>query len=122
MYELRLLNISALYLTTYYILLHKWLRYISTLLIFTSVGRPIASFHLAPNLAVRYEITPIKSGVPSYLIRVWPGGQGHHVVYTGWLDISYQNVNRRLPAHLMSKMPPSRLLAPTVAIDNKSGS
>jgi hypothetical protein len=43
-----------------------------------------ASFFLAPNLAVRYGFTP-KEKVPSYFIRVWPGGQGHHVVYTGLL-------------------------------------
>ena len=43
-----------------------------------------ASFFLAPNLAVRYGFTP-KEKVPSYFIRVWPGGQGHHVVHTGLL-------------------------------------
>jgi len=63
-------------------------------------GQTPASFHLAPNLAVRYGIIRLGE-VPSYLIRVWPGGQGHHVVYTGFpvLDTESQNSARRLPAH-----------------------
>ena len=48
-------------------------------------GQTPASFFLAPNLAVRYGFTSLWK-VPSYLIRVWPGGQGHHVVYTGLLE------------------------------------
>jgi len=63
----------------------------------TSGGQTLASLYLAPNLAVRSGLTP-KKEVPSYLIRVWPGGQGHHVVYTGLLNGS-QNEFRRLPAH-----------------------
>ena len=59
-----------------------------------------ASFFLAPNLAVRYGFTP-QEEVPSYLIRVWPRGQGHHVVYNGFAQMSPQNKQRRLPAHLM---------------------
>ena len=47
-------------------------------------GQTPASFYLAPNLAVRYGFIRL-GGVPSYLIRVWPGRQGHHVVYTGLL-------------------------------------
>ena len=71
--------------TTYYILkvnssggnfFYSWL---------APSGQTPASFYLAPNLAVRFGIIPILSGVPSYLIRVWPGGQGHHVVHTGLL-------------------------------------
>ena len=42
----------------------------------TSVGRPQPAFHLVPNLAVRFGVTPIQSGAPSYLMRVWPGGRG----------------------------------------------
>jgi hypothetical protein len=47
-------------------------------------GQTPASFYLAPNLAVRYGFIRL-GGVPSYLIRVWPGRQGHHVVHTGLL-------------------------------------
>ena len=54
-------------------------------LLFSHIGgQTPASFYLAPNLAVRYGLIRL-SGVPSYRIRVWPGGQGHHVVYTGLL-------------------------------------
>ena len=47
-------------------------------------GLTLASFFLAPNLAVRYGPAP-QEEVPSYSIRVWPGGQGHHAVHTGLL-------------------------------------
>ncbi len=47
-------------------------------------GQTPAPFYLAPNLAVRYGFIRL-GGVPSYLIRVWPGRQGHHVVHTGLL-------------------------------------
>jgi len=64
-------------------------------------GQTPAPFYLAPNLAVRYGFIRL-GGVPSYLIRVWPGRQGHHVVHTGLLQMSSQKLERRLPAHLMS--------------------
>ena len=42
-------------------------------------GQIPASNSLAPNLAFRFGLTPVEE-FPSYFIRVWPGGQGHHVV------------------------------------------
>ena len=70
--------------TTYYILLVNDSSTISLLFYLHIGGQTPASFRLAPNLAVRYGITS-QWKVPSYLIRVWPGGQGHHVVHTGLL-------------------------------------
>jgi hypothetical protein len=49
-----------------------------------SGGRPHASIFLVPKIAVRYGFIPILSGVPSYIIRVWPGGRGRHDVHTGF--------------------------------------
>ncbi len=45
-------------------------------------GQPL--YFLATKLAFRCGFNP-QEKVPSYFIRVWPGGQGHHVVYTGLL-------------------------------------
>jgi hypothetical protein len=70
--------------TTYYILLVNDSSTISLLFYPHTGGQTPASFYLAPNLAVRYGFIHL-GGVPSYLIRVWPGGQGHHVVHTGLL-------------------------------------
>ena len=69
-------------LTTYYIALANGSDDLN--LITVLAGRPHSSFFPAPNLAFRYGVTP-QWKVPSYLIRVWPGGQGHHVVHTGLL-------------------------------------
>jgi hypothetical protein len=47
----------------------------------SSGGRPHASISLVPKIADRYGIIQILSGVPSYIIRVWPEGRGHHDVH-----------------------------------------
>jgi hypothetical protein len=86
---------------------HTIMRYVNSSdrfpLSFHTGGQTPACLYLAPNLAVRFGIIPILSGFPSYLIRVWPGRQGHHVVYTGFpvLDTGSQKLARCLPAHLM---------------------
>jgi hypothetical protein len=49
------------------------------------IGRAApAPVSLAPHLASRYGVTRLREA-PSYFIRVWPGGRGHHVVRTGLL-------------------------------------
>ena len=62
----------------------QWLQKPTFLFHYHTGGQIPVSFSLAPKLAFRYGLTP-QEKVPSYFIRVWPGGQGHHVMYTGSL-------------------------------------
>ena len=87
------------YPTTYYILLVKGPSNTTSVLSSHRWADHSLSFP-GSQLSCQIRVHP-PGGVPSYLIRVWPGGQGHHVVPTGLARRSSQNRQRRLPAHLM---------------------